>query len=1138
MTSPAFVASSVPAATAGAASINSVASMPDAAAGLAALLRWRLPWQEQRQLSVWAHEHRRRHESQLPPVTLIARHWQHCSTVTRASLALIGSVVFDPAQAPCIDEYRKNLRKEVRCGVREEKDRVEDALRKIGDDQLELLQSMTSLKEVRGTCILSRTEEVVEEFCRDATWRRRSGQKREDDSRWPDRVWKQSDDEIDICFDAGLGIAERGTAPRSRAARASLEIFCSRCLGMAACSARELGFALECLRWIEEPARAADDLYDQGYELVRHILLEAWVEAKESDREMVAPLLDLLTTLQDRAVWLWALVPRWGAARFSVQFVLSSVDVPPQADVLLGAGVLQWAVELTAKGIATDKASMQLALEAARSIKVYFSAIVGHQMRALGAGVAPDIQRCISDSTRSALRGAGPSRLKEHYHVPVLKRVIEREARPEGFDPANPAHMGDVLLLCAWWMLREVESAAAQLGHVSMNQGAMEVTLMLPVQKNDTQGMLCSRTLKCACRAARQDLCPYHAMKRHLLRLAHSSSEAVASRAPLFPDAGGGVISKDSFIRHARATLAACDVPIVKEFEGQELQRFTGHISRVSGAQWLHNLGVPMQMLQILGRWSSLTILKYLQSAPLQVLPEVAANALAAGHSGQQGPSPWLLIGGQAEGPVLLDDSDDPDATQTPGPVRGRKRKLAKAAAAPSIPSAEDAGHGIGAMEIGPPCQAGLEQTEVAALSLEVATMKAVLEDLKGRDYFAFDGDYAKIGRQIQSSFERLSPEGIERPSGRFDFKMTSSAVGDSMVARDEAGYEEAIVRPLVSGFDSPTGRLELSPEEQPIARAVLLYMYHLAKESRQASSLALVTPAQVSPPSVSVGSGSKTGSSDKAPRTLPPKVWTEAVTRYNEVTVAGCKREFPVKRLLGAESIMARFHWEHTVSRCYTPLELGELISKRSFTSTNEVNFLATRKRPTKLQFDGESLQTEEESTWEPRSLWAVVDSLDAIRWCHILFQVGEEKQINSFFEEMICRARQRPNKIEIFREYYSAVSWSICMALNTGRTYKEATDEILNDVIMWNEYMAREPKEDKKRKRPEATETTHAWLPKFTPGGKNGKGKGKSAKGDKGRDAAQWQGYQHWSAPRQWQRQPWQRQQAWRREDGRADE
>ena len=92
------------------------------------------------------------------------------------------------------------------------------------------------------------------------------------------------------------------------------------------------------------------------------------------------------------------------------------------------------------------------------------------------------------------------------------------------------------------------------------------------------------------------------------------------------------------------------------------------------------------------------------------------------------------------------------------------------------------------------------------------------------------------------------------------------------------------------------------------------------------------------------------------------------------------------------------------------------------------------------------------------------MVDGLDAIRWCHILFEFGEEKQINTFFDEMTCRARQRPNKIEIFREYYSAVSWSICMALNTGRTYKEATDAILHDVIMWNEYMAREPKEDKK--------------------------------------------------------------------------
>ena len=70
---------------------------------------------------------------------------------------------------------------------------------------------------------------------------------------------------------------------------------------MAACSARELESALEVFSWIEEPARAVDDLFDEGSEYVRHILLEAWVEAKECGPEMVAPILDLLTSLKYRS---------------------------------------------------------------------------------------------------------------------------------------------------------------------------------------------------------------------------------------------------------------------------------------------------------------------------------------------------------------------------------------------------------------------------------------------------------------------------------------------------------------------------------------------------------------------------------------------------------------------------------------------------------------------------------------------------------------------------------------------------------------------------------------------------------------------------------------------------------------------
>ena len=70
---------------------------------------------------------------------------------------------------------------------------------------------------------------------------------------------------------------------------------------MAACSALELEAASQALTWIEEPAKDTDDLFDEGYEYIRHIILEAWVDTKESDRAMLAPCLDLLTSLKFRA---------------------------------------------------------------------------------------------------------------------------------------------------------------------------------------------------------------------------------------------------------------------------------------------------------------------------------------------------------------------------------------------------------------------------------------------------------------------------------------------------------------------------------------------------------------------------------------------------------------------------------------------------------------------------------------------------------------------------------------------------------------------------------------------------------------------------------------------------------------------
>ena len=136
---------------------------------------------------------------------------------------------------------------------------------------------------------------------------------------------------------------------------------------MAACSAREVDRAMKILGFLEEPV--ALDVYDAGYEWVRHMLLEAWVETKADDRWKMGPFVDLLTSLklrtgepiqtavpqgghqslrdalvekpshvrviQDRAIWLAALAPDWGAVQFSLRFILSNVDYLIQDPVLL-----------------------------------------------------------------------------------------------------------------------------------------------------------------------------------------------------------------------------------------------------------------------------------------------------------------------------------------------------------------------------------------------------------------------------------------------------------------------------------------------------------------------------------------------------------------------------------------------------------------------------------------------------------------------------------------------------------------------------------------------------------------------------------------------------------------------------------
>ena len=54
---------------------------------------------------------------------------------------------------------------------------------------------------------------------------------------------------------------------------------------------------------------------------------------------------------------------------------------------------------------------------------------------------------------------------------------------------------------------------------------------------------------------------------------------------------------------------------------------------RVAGAQHLYLLGVRFDMVKLHGRWSSLAVQRYLQAAPLLLVPSTVARALSSGQA-------------------------------------------------------------------------------------------------------------------------------------------------------------------------------------------------------------------------------------------------------------------------------------------------------------------------------------------------------------------------------------------------------------------------------------------------------------------------------------------------------------------------
>ena len=99
-----------------------------------------------------------------------------------------------------------------------------------------------------------------------------------------------------------------------------------------------------------------------------------------------------------------------------------------------------------------------------RSAQNYFDAAVTYQEHFRGQPVDPLLRRAIRHYAKAVVRGLAGSRLKAIFPAVRLEPLLD-PSPASAAAPWNPwcaAHAADALLLAVWFMLREIEFAAAR----------------------------------------------------------------------------------------------------------------------------------------------------------------------------------------------------------------------------------------------------------------------------------------------------------------------------------------------------------------------------------------------------------------------------------------------------------------------------------------------------------------------------------------------------------------------------------------------------------------------------------------------------------------------------------------------------
>ena len=268
-----------------------------------------------------------------------------------------------------------------------------------------------------------------------------------------------------------------------------------------------------------------------------------------------------------------------------------------------------------------------------------------------------------------------------------------------------------------------------------------------------------------------------------------------------------------------------------------------------------------------------------------------------------------------------------------------------------------------------------------------------------------------------------------------------SSIAVIARAAKDDEEFIKRIIEPYRVGIKLD-GADYKSVGDGDLVEARFLVLFEDAKNSRRTALAASAAPSSTA----TMAHRQPTGTSGGP--VLDPKTYHDLISKWQDGWVP--KRVFPHHLIQGADSVLLRILNEHTDTRFYTPLHLGEIVQSRAHNTDGSIN-LSRVDKPRRddrviLTTSGVEYESASPDPLAEADRWKIFDALTANGWAMRWAGYCTDLSATSWTDWLISELRT-PGNIEVFKLFYHTCNWRIAFAMRGGTKFDEETAQIMKD-------------------------------------------------------------------------------------------